>query len=140
MPILAYWFPMWFRPEKPHFPGFRASWVKRLWFRYRSLSFHRRHTRWYRKVYLRSYHWRKRVRPAVLRRDRYTCQAKGCREKGTYLDVHHKKYWHLGHELERPEYLATVVTLCRRHHTMEHGEAGVEYRKRPSWSWAILRQ
>jgi hypothetical protein len=117
----AYWWPMWFRPTEPRHPGKNANWIMRYWFKFRMHTYPKRHRRWYYEVYLKSYHWRCEVRPAALRRDNYHCQHKGCTECGEHLDVHHKVYWYLGKETDRPEWFSrSVVTLCRFHHDRAH--------------------
>lgn len=57
-----------------------------------------------------SYHWRKVIRPAALRRAGYQCEAAGCRERRG-LEVHHWRY--PGPGLER---LSDVSVYCKLHH------------------------
>lgn len=65
---------------------------------------------WYRRIYLRSKHWR-RLRAKVAQRAGYTCERKGCIAYGDNLDVHHKTYERIGHER-----LDDLVYLCRPDH------------------------
>lgn len=116
------------QPQKPQDPGRRAHWSRRFWFWWRSRTYDRRWKRWYRKVHLRSRYW-KRVRTAVLRRDHHTCQVAGCGATKT-LDVHHKRYTYVGRELERPEHLNTLITLCRFHHEGVHIQRRAEKGRR----------
>ena len=106
------------QPTPPSDPGKRAHWIRRLWFWWRSKTYKSRWDSWYWNVHLKSWYW-KRVRAAVMKRDHYTCQVSGCGATKN-LDVHHKKYWYVGRELERPEYLSTLITLCRFHHDGVH--------------------
>jgi len=72
---------------------------------------------WYRHIYLRSKHWR-RLRVQVMLRAGYRCERKGCIAYGDDLDVHHKTYERIGHEL-----LTDLVYLCRPDHKrVEHGQ------------------
>ncbi len=106
------------KPNKPIDPGRRAHWILRLWYWWRLRTFPRRRKDWYRNKHLKSRYW-KVARERVLKRDHYMCQVAGCGAKRT-LDVHHKANWIIGRELEKPEHLWLLITLCRYHHDMEH--------------------
>lgn len=72
---------------------------------------------YYRKIYLRSKHWR-RLRAQVAHRASFTCERKGCAAYGQNLDVHHKTYERIGHER-----LDDLVYLCRTDHKrVENGQ------------------
>lgn len=62
--------------------------------------------------YLESEHW-KRMRSAVLNRDRHRCR--DCGSKGP-LHVHHKTYKRIGRER-----MTDLVTLCEDCHAERHG-------------------
>jgi CRP-like cAMP-binding protein len=66
----------------------------------------------YREVYLRSDHWGE-TRAAALERAEHRCQA--CNGQNT-LDVHHRTYERIGHELA-----ADLTVLCRACHEAIHG-------------------
>lgn len=64
---------------------------------------------WYRRLYLRSKHWRE-FRQRIGQARGWRCFE--CSRRGT--DVHHLVY-HLWHETARD-----VRLLCREHHRLEH--------------------
>lgn len=66
--------------------------------------------RWYRFEYLQSDHW-KRTREAALQRADHRCQV--CNSSWETLDVHHRTYERVGHEL--PE---DLLVLCRTCHDL----------------------
>jgi len=75
---------------------------------------HGKPRRWYyRRVYLRSAHWRKK-RAGALRRASYRCQSSGCGYRPS-LDVHHLTYARIGWE-----WPGDLRVLCRRHHNEVH--------------------
>lgn len=68
--------------------------------------------RWsYRRLYLRSRHWRE-VRQNAIRLSFHKCQ--DCGKTGP-LDVHHRSYAHLGDERR-----SDLVVLCRYCHAERH--------------------
>jgi 5-methylcytosine-specific restriction endonuclease McrA len=67
--------------------------------------------RWY-NSYLKSDDWAAK-RKSILKRDNYQCQACGSRRN---LQVHHKSYKHVGHELNEE-----LTVLCRPCHMKKHG-------------------
>jgi 5-methylcytosine-specific restriction endonuclease McrA len=116
------------QPRYPVDPGRNAAWPRRLWFWWRARSHEKRWDLWYWKVHLRSFYWA-RVRRIVFKRDGGMCQGERCWAT-TRLDVHHRTYIYVGRELEKPEYLRTLITLCRDCHNREHEELRTERTRR----------
>lgn len=69
------------------------------------------------KKYLKSYEWGK-IRRKILKRDKHRCKI--C-NSGKNLNIHHRTYKRLGHEL--PE---DLVTLCRNCHEIFHIYGGLK--------------
>jgi 5-methylcytosine-specific restriction endonuclease McrA len=109
-------------PEEPVHPGKRAHWLLKAWYRfdrYRWRNHDRKQSPWwshYRRYLNKSAQWKK-IRVAVLRRDGYRCQNRGCRNKAT--EVHHKYYTYVGREWER---LSCLTSLCAKCHSLEHSD------------------
>ncbi len=73
---------------------------------------------WYRRLYLRTTHWRYRAAQARIDAD-FTCQDCGTRRTRNHwlaLDVHHWTYSRLWHENS-----CDLIVLCRRCHERRHG-------------------
>lgn len=69
----------------------------------------------YRRGYLRSAHWKATAHEARLRAGN-RCQVCGCTNRP--LDVHHRTYEHLGHELP-----GDLIVCCRAcHKSLERGK------------------
>jgi 5-methylcytosine-specific restriction endonuclease McrA len=81
----------------------------------RSLLRRRLYRLWYRRVYLRSRHWR-RYRLLRLAWAHNTCERCGRTSLGGHLDVHHVTYARLGHE-----HMGDTRVLCRRCHIVVEG-------------------
>lgn len=75
---------------------------------------------WYRNVYLRSVHW-KQLKKNVLQSQGRICSKCGSLKR---LQVHHKTYERLEHEL--PE---DLCVLCGDCHAAEHGKKPEEMKK-----------
>lgn len=69
---------------------------------------------WYRRVYLRTEHWRK-VSAEARARANHRCERCGARGSYKALDVHHVSYAHLWRE-----YPVDLQVLCRACHTKIH--------------------
>lgn len=75
---------------------------------------------WYRNEYLKSVHWKQLKKNTLQSQGRICCE---CGEiKG--LQVHHKTYERLGHEL--PEDLCVLCGAC---HAKAHGKTEAEMKK-----------
>jgi len=75
---------------------------------------------WYRRLYLRTTHWRYRASQARIAAD-FRCQDCGCRRtrnRFIVLDAHHMNYDNLWHEEARD-----LMVLCRRCHDRRHGKS-----------------
>lgn len=74
---------------------------------------------WYRRLYLRTVHWRYRATQARIDSD-FTCNDCGTRRTRNHwltLDVHHMNYDRLWHERA-----SDLMVLCRRCHDRWHGK------------------
>lgn len=75
----------------------------------------------YRNVYLHTPYWKK-IRQTIGRRAKWKCEARGCTEHGTHLDVHHTTYRVWFFSILWLEWLfpKRMVYLCRKHHEATH--------------------
>jgi hypothetical protein len=64
--------------------------------------------------------WSTAQRRAINVRDRGRCRFPGCDNR--HVDIHHLRPWHAG----GPTDIDNGANVCRRHHTMLHGEFSVE--------------